>query len=97
MAKAVSGNIRFTIGGVSHDVDIAAIKPVIQFERHFDCSSEILSMAPRLEYVAYMAFVAAQNAGIDVPETFDDFLDVVQDLEVVDDQPRDANPTGGGQ
>jgi len=98
MAEAVTGNIRFTIGGVPHVVDISSIKAVVQFERHFDTSAQVLSMSPRMEYIAFMAWTAAGNAGIEVPEEFDDFLDAVDEIEVVDDEDgRDVLPTDGGQ
>lgn len=96
--SAVSGDIEFTIDGHTHVVGISSIKNTVEFERHFNVSAQVLSMSPRVEYVAFMAYTAAQSAGIDVPDTFDGFLDVVEDLQVVDDEKRpEANPTDGGQ
>jgi hypothetical protein len=96
--SAVSGNISFTIGTAKHVVDIASIRNTIAFERHFNVSAQVLQMAPRLEYIAFLAWKAASTAGIAVPKTFDGFVDVVEDLEVIDgDVPADSNPTDGGQ
>lgn len=97
MSQAVSGGISFTIGGVSHAVDISSIKNTVAFERHFNVSAQVLSIAPRLEYIAFMAYTAAQSAGIEVPDTFDGFLDVVDNLEVIDQPEEAGNPTDGGQ
>jgi hypothetical protein len=55
-------------------------------------------MAPRLEYIAFLAWTAGRSAGLPVADTFDGFLDEVRDLEVIDtDEKADANPTDGGQ
>lgn len=93
----MANNVRFTINGETHAVDITGAKTVVQFERHFNVGASVLSMQPRLEYVAYMAWRAAQNAGVTVPDEFDEFLDVVSDLNVVEDDEANANPTDGGQ
>lgn len=96
--KAMSGNINFTTKSGSYTVDIASIKNTVAFERHFNVSAQVLQMAPRLEYIAFLAWTAARSAGIDVPDTFDGFLDEVEDLEVIDgEDAADANPTDGGQ
>lgn len=95
--SAVNGNISFTIPEGSFTVDIASIKNTIQFERHFNVSAQVLQMAPRLEYVAFMAWSAAKAEGLPVADDFDGFLDQVEDLEVIDtDAKADANPTAGG-
>ena len=45
-----------------------------------------------------MAWTAAQSDGLDVPGKFDDFLDQLEDLSVVEeDNAQAANPTDGGQ
>lgn len=98
MASAVNGNIQFTAKGVDHVVDIAGIKNTVLFERHFNVSAQVLTMSPRVEYLAFMAWTAAQADGLDVPGKFDDFLDVVTDLSIVDGEDAEAaNPTDGGQ
>lgn len=97
-ASAVNGNISFTTGAGTFTVDIASIKNTIAFERHFNVSAQVLQMAPRLEYVAFMAWSAAKSQGLPVADDFDGFLDEVEDLEVIEDaDQQDANPTGGGQ
>ena len=97
-SSAVNGNISFTTPAGSFTVDIASIKNTIQFERHFNVSAQVLQMAPRLEYIAFMAWSAAKSEGLPVADEFDGFLDEVTDLEVVEDgAPPDANPTDGAQ
>jgi hypothetical protein len=61
--SAVSGNISFTIGTAKHVVDIASIRNTIAFERHFNVSAQVLQMAPRLEYIAFLAWKAAFHGG----------------------------------
>jgi len=98
MSEAVSGNISFTAKGITHVVDISSIKNTVAFERHFNVSAQVLAMSPRVEYIAFMAWSAAKAKGIDVPDDFDGFLDVVDNLEVIDtDEAPNANPTNGGQ
>ena len=95
---AVNGNIAFTTDAGSYVVDIASIKNTVAFERHFNVSAQVLQMAPRLEYIAFLAGTAGRSAGLPVADTFDGFLDEVRDLEVIDtDEKADANPTDGGQ
>ena len=99
MAKqsGVSGEIEFTMSGHTHVVSISSIKNTVEFERHFDVSAQVLTMRPRVEYLAYMAYTAAKTAGIDVPATFDDFLEVLEDINAIDDEATAPNPTAGGQ
>jgi hypothetical protein len=95
---AVNGNIRFSTDAGTWVVDIASIKNTIAFERHFNVSAQVLQMAPRLEYIAFMAWTAARGDGLPVAAKFDDFIDTIVDIEVVDDAvERDANPTDGEQ
>jgi hypothetical protein len=95
---AVNGNIAFTTDAGSYVVDIASIKNTVAFERHFNVSAQVLQMAPRLEYIAFLAWTAGRSAGLPVADTFDGFFDEVRDLEVIDtDEKADANPTDGGQ
>ena len=95
--KAVNGNIEFTTKSGSYIVDIASLKVVIEFERHFNVSAQVMNMAPRVEYVAYMAWAAARSQGIPVADTFDAFVDELVDIEQVDGEQTDQNPTDGGQ
>lgn len=97
-SSAVNGNISFTTAAGSFTVDIASIKNTIAFERHFNVSAQVLQMAPRLEYIAFMAWAAAKAKGLPVADDFDGFLDEVDDLEVVDDAAKpNTDPTEGGQ
>ena len=97
MASAVAGNIQFTVAGVDHVVDISSIKNTIAFERHFNVSAQVLAMSPRVEYIAFMAWSAAVADGLDVSDDFDRFVDVLDNIEVMDADETAANPTDGGQ
>ena len=54
-------------------------------------------MSPRVEYIAFMAWSAARSDGLDVPDDFDAFVDVLDNIEVLDGPEEAANPTDGGQ
>jgi len=98
--KVGNGNIRFAIGDEWFTVDISPPPIAIQFERHFDVQATALQMAPRLEYIAFMAWAAARRAGVAVPADFDEFVNVLDDIEVIEapkGKAPNANPTAGGQ
>ncbi len=95
--EAVSGNVRFKIPAGEWTVDIASLPNIIRFERHFNVSADVLQRAPRLEYIAFMAWSAAKRDNLPVPAKFDAFVDDIIDLEVVDNEDTaDSNPTDGG-
>ena len=97
-SKGVNGNVKFVTTDGTFTVDIGSIKNAIAFERHFDTPATILTMRPRLEHIAFMAYAAAKDSGISVPDDFDAFVDELQDIEVIDAEGTEApGPTGGGQ
>jgi len=94
----IEGGVTFTVDSGSYVVDVGSVYCLVEFERHFKTSAQILQMEPRLEHIAWLAYSAATTNGIDVPDTFDDFLKQVKDLEVVEGPDLEtANPTDGGQ
>ncbi len=97
-SKGVNGNVKFVTADGTFTVDIGSIKNAIAFERHFDTPATILTMRPRLEHIAFMAYAAAKDSGISVPDDFDAFVDELQDIEVIDAEGTEApGPTDGGQ
>jgi len=96
-SSAPSGKIKFKTAAGEWQVEIAGFKNVIAFERHFNVGAVVLERAPRLEYVAYMAWTAARDAGLPVADKFDRFIDDVIELEVVDEDGPDQNPSDEGQ
>lgn len=96
-ASRPGGKIYFKTAAGEWQVDIAGFKNVIAFERHFNTGAVVLELAPRLEYVAYMAWTAACDAGLPVADKFDQFIDDIIELEVVDEEGPDQNPSDEGQ
>lgn len=97
-SKGVNGNVKFVTADGTFTVDIGSIKNAIAFERHFDTPATILTMRPRLEHIAFMAYAAAKDSGISVPDDFDAFVDELQDIEVIDAEGTETpGPTDGGQ
>lgn len=94
---ADKGGVKFSTAKGEWTVSIASTKNIIMFERHFNVSPQVLEKAPRLEYIAFMAWSAAKDQGIPVAGDFDGFIDELIDLETVEgDGTTDENPTAGG-
>lgn len=96
---AVEGSIRFTTDRGTFTVAIDTIRNAIAFERKFNVSATVLAVQPRLEWLAFMAFKAAQDKGLPVGEDFDAFVDSLEGIEAVEQDELDdgANPTNGDQ
>jgi hypothetical protein len=97
-SATIEGGVSFTVGSGSYVVDVGSVYCLVEFERHFKTSAQILQMEPRLEHIAWLAHSAAKTEGLEVPGDFDDFLKEVKDLEVVEGtEVQTTNPTDGGQ
>ena len=97
MTDAVSGQVRFTTDTGTFDVAIDTIKNAVAFERKFNVSASVLSVEPRVEWLAFMAFTAAQDKGIPVGRDFDRFVNSLTDIEAVEDSGEGSSPTDGEQ
>lgn len=73
--------------GVYH-VD-TSLKTIIAWERKFNLKASTATLG--MEDLAFLAYQASKEQGIVVPLTFDDFINGIEDVDVVDGD--DANPT----
>jgi len=98
-SSATSGKLLLTTKSGSWVVDIGSLKTTIEFERHFNVSAQVLQLAPRVEYIAFMAWSAGRDAGYPLPDDFDTFLGELVKWDDVDEDgsANDVNPTDGGQ
>lgn len=98
MPDSVDGNIRFVTDKGEFTVAIGTIKNAIAFERKFNVSATVLSVQPRLEWLAFMAWQAGRDQGLPVGDDFDAFVDSLHAIDAIDDEPGEgANPTNGDQ
>lgn len=98
MGDSVEGSIKFTTDKGEFVVAIDTIKNAIAFERKFNVSATVLSVQPRIEWLAFMAYSAAKDDGLPVGDDFDAFVDSLEGIEAVSDGDDDqANPTDGEQ
>lgn len=80
------------IGGEPYQVT-TNLFTVIAWERRFKSKASALANALGLEDLAYLAYEAAKQANLVVPVVFDDFLQQIESVTVVEaDQ---TNPTPG--
>ena len=96
MSESVQGLIKYrTNAGLERVVKIDTISTAVAFERKFDVPATVLSMSPRMEWLAFMAWHAAGASG-----EFDEFVDSLDAIESVDEgegEGESANPTAGDQ
>lgn len=92
-----------TINGVEHEIDEASPGDLIRFERKFNMPASKASdeNEARFEWVVYLAYLGARRAGIKEAvdaTTFDDFIDLVDDVDFSgdDDEDEAADPTDAG-
>lgn len=67
-------------------------KAQVQFERHFGKSMFDYGMSPRQEENFYLAWLALRDAKRDAPDDFDEWLDLIDDVDPVSDTPANPNP-----
>lgn len=60
---------------------------VIAWERRFKAKASSLAAGVGAEDLAFLAFEASKQAGIETPIVFDDFLKTLVNVEVVEDEP----------
>jgi len=61
---------------------------IVAWERRFKRRASDLGAGVGMEDLAFMAYDASQRAGIIVPSTLDQFINEVEILEVVDNEPQ---------
>jgi hypothetical protein len=68
-----------------------SLKNLVAWERKFKRKASELATGVGMEDLAFLAFEASKNAGIVVSPVFDDFIDSIITLDVVEDEPA-PNP-----
>lgn len=92
--------IRMTLNGKTSDLDISTMYVATAFERKFDVSFQAVGIDSqrRMEWIAYLAYKAAESQGVTVPAKFDDFIKANPELESIEDESGEgSNPTDGAQ
>ena len=68
-----------------------SLKNMVAWERKFKRKASELASGVGMEDLAFLAFEATKNAGIVCSPVFDDFIDSIVTLDVVEEEPT-ANP-----
>ena len=68
-----------------------SLKNLVAWERKFKRKASDLANGVGMEDLAFLAYEASKNAGIVVSPVFDDFIESIVTLDVVEDEPT-ANP-----
>lgn len=68
-----------------------SLKNLVAWERKYKRKASDLANGVGMEDLAFLAYEASKNAGIVVSPVFDDFIDSIVTLDVVEDEPT-ANP-----
>ena len=67
------------------------LKCIVSWERKFKKKASDLANGVAMEDLAFLAYEASKNAGVVVSPVFDDFIDSLVSLDVVEDV-QTANP-----
>lgn len=67
------------------------LRCIVNWERKTKRRASDLAQGVAMEDLAYLAFEASKMSGVIVPVVFDDFIDKLVMLEVVEDEPA-VNP-----
>ena len=68
-----------------------SLKCIVNWERKYKRKASDLAQGVSMEDLAFLAYEASKLAGIVVPIVFDDFIDAIVTLDVVEDAPN-INP-----
>jgi hypothetical protein len=70
---------------------VTSLKNMVAWERKFKRKASELATGVGMEDLAFLAFEATKNAGIVCSPVFDDFIDSIVTLDVVEEEPT-VNP-----
>lgn len=82
--------MKLDLAVVTHSGDYKVttnLMTVIAWERRFKAKASTLANGVGAEDLAFLAFEASKQAGIETPIVFDDFLKTLVSVDVVEDQP----------
>jgi hypothetical protein len=89
--------IRYTRKGETHEVS-TTLGTIVAWERRFKRKASDMGNGMGIEDIAYLAFEASKTHKIVVPAAFDDFLNQLDNIEVLAEEtenPTHAAPTDG--
>jgi hypothetical protein len=66
---------------------ITSLGVIVAWERRFKRRASDLGSGIGMEDLAFMAYEASQRAGVIVPATLDQFINSIENLEIVDNEP----------
>ncbi len=84
-------SIRYTRKGETHEVS-TTLGTIVAWERKFKRKASDMANGMGIEDIAYLAFEASKQHKVVVPAAFDDFLNTLDNLELVGDEPENPTP-----
>lgn len=83
--------IRYTRKGEVHEVT-TTLGTIVAWERKFKRKASDMANGMGIEDIAYLAFEASKTHKLTVPAAFDDFLNQLDNIEVVTEETENPTP-----
>ena len=71
---------------------VTSLANIVAWERPFKRKASEMAQAAGVEDLAYLAWEASKTAKVVVPAVFDDFLNRLESLEIVEEVPANPSP-----
>jgi hypothetical protein len=71
---------------------VTTLANIVAWERRFKRKASEMAQAAGVEDLAYLAWEASKTAKVVVPAVFDDFLNRLESLEIVEEVPTNPSP-----
>lgn len=71
---------------------VTTLANIVAWERRFKRKASEMATAAGVEDLAYLAWEASKTAKVVVPAVFDDFLNRLESLEIVEEVPTNPSP-----
>jgi len=71
---------------------VTSLANIVAWERRFKRKASEMAQAAGVEDLAYLAWEASKTAKVVVPAVFDDFLNRLESLEIVEEVPANPSP-----
>jgi len=84
-------NIRYTRKGELHEVS-TTLGTIVAWERRFKRKASDMGNGMGIEDIAYLAFEASKTHKVAVPAAFDDFLNQLDNIEVIAEETENPTP-----
>ena len=83
--------IRYTRKGETHEVT-TTLGTIVAWERKFKRKASDMGQGMGIEDIAYLAFEASKTHKVVVPAAFDEFLNQLDNIEVVTEETENPTP-----